>query len=544
MTQSLLQRFESLRPAAPTAGAQLSVEDLDPQHAMPHGAVLIEPNPQNAAEVAQAYSELQAEVDAEDSSDVAATIESLRQLKDDIDTANAAGGLSAESAFFAALSTESLLSRLGIAEEEHTASFESAITNPTGKMLVSTEALTATLEEVDRPYAQIGKKLTATVYRLLTPAWLLVKSSGRGIDELVAQARKIKAKSGAKIRVKTKQITEGKGVSKDVPASLMRAAEILKYLVKDFSKQANEDMKVNARALTVFHKADSLEEIVACYPKILANWKDTRAKLGGNPSDPLIGNYRLFEDHALKYGGNNPALKKFDILANHNFPTLTGWQKDRSDADSDAGMINIPALTPDQVVKVGLALKTAVDNFSAWKAFAEKISAAATTAAVGGAIAFPFVGNLTRAAWLAVVFTKSIQHSVRGDSIYMDDVDTIYDACDTANRLRFHVSYDAGRVLRKIIKLYKQLAKESLKAHATASTEAMDNATASVGDSVNETAPNEPVQAPPMEAQAPPEEVVPHQPSFQDNPESHQNLFGNVQAATESLTPVPYWFRK
>lgn len=546
MSSALKKHFDA------SAARQASVEDLDPipTRAHPGFPVVIEPDNKSALAVAQRYRELEYHSDALGQAELQSTATQLHKAHGLIAAANERGGLSAESAFFASVAVESLTGRLGLDVAPMIGSFESAI-NSEGKTTISLESLSEALEAVDHGGGTFLKRTAASFYRFLVPLWTMVKMSSRDIDEVLKKAGKLKkGVAGAKIEVKSHQIALGKGPSKNVPADLLKAAEILKYMVRDFGTQANVDFKSNLEAVEPMENAETVEQIFKSIPKVWAKFKDPRVKIGGKPADPLIGNWKLFEDHSLKYKGDDAILKKFDVYANHDYPTLVGFQgSDDSDAFVNKA-IEIEALSPDEIVKIGEALKIAVANFGKWRAFVEHVSGATSLVALfGTASAFmtgPFA-MVTFPVWLGICLTKvgNRQHYATG----MNDLDAVYDALSTSNRMRLHVGYDSGRVLRETIKLYLRLAKASLKVHVTGSMESWDQATADNGVSVNETAANEPLQAPGKGDTAPTDEVIPKIETINDDPMSHQDLNGPVEPANESRQDrttgqrLPYWFR-
>ncbi len=527
-----------------------ATEDLDPMRVGPRPVVMIEPQPETAQEVARTYQELEADEEGQAREEFTDTVEALESIRDMIVAGNEAGGLSAVSAYFSAMAIESYTTRLGVHTPELTTAFESAISE-TGRVQVSVESLNTTLESVNYTGKFLVKRLAASVIRLLIPTWINLKVQAAVVTTLVGKASAMKALPGAKIKVRTTAILEGESASTNVSASLVKAAEILKYMVKGFGEDATRDFKSNLEALEMLDKPTA-EETMAEVPKLLARWKDPRSKLGQKASLPLIGNYRLFEDHELQYKGDNAAFKGFDALAHLNYPTLVGFQGYASDAGVDSRYMEIPALTPAEITKIGLALKVAIANFGKWRAIVEKLSAATTLFVAGTFPARLMLGPFTLVTWSAFLAAVIFKRKRMTDKLPsgLTDLDTIYEALETSNRLRFHVGYDAGRVLNRIVFLYIKLAKLSMKAHAIAALESM----AVDGVSVNETSPIEPVQAPGKDDQAPEGEVMAHKPTVQDNPEAKQDLNGPVsdkrtygeqtfslESLIASKTPVPYW---
>lgn len=543
MKSSLNAMFDELRKKP-------ALEDLDAQHFEQRAAVLIEPNPQNVLEAAQAYAELQRQTTDEETAQFSTAVENLTVIRDKIMAANDTGGLSSENAYFASVATESWLNTLGLEDEQQIVSFESAVKAGDGLATVSVESLDATLESVDSSLKTFGRRAVATLHRLFLPSWILTKQVGKGLEKFITAAGHLKAKPGATIKVKTSSILVGDGPSKHLADDFQKAATILQYMIKTFGDDAKADYAFNTQLTAkLFEENNEASQAETVMTKLYSKWKDPRRKLGGDPSAPLLGNHVLFTDHELKYEGDSAIAKKFDVLANHAYPELIGYTKRSSNNDADSRMIEVPALTPEEIAKIAMTLADAHRAFGFWASKWEDLKAATTVATVaGGLLAFTnFVTFPVFAAWTIMLHIKVFRRegdmeTKAGDGWFAEDVRTVYDATVTASRMGFHVPHDASRVLRITTRLFKKLAAASMAAHASTSTEAFDNATATVGVSVNETAPNEPTQAPPPNNQAPVGEVAAHQPSFQDNPESHQDLNGNVHS-TESVNPVPYWYR-
>jgi hypothetical protein len=516
-------------------------EDLDANVLAtgPAAVVCIEPNPDNAKAAQDAYEELESKLNDRLGADLQSTTEGLALLRHEIAQTNLSGGFTPECAFFAAIAVEAHSDRLGFTDDTLTASFESAIASPEGKMSVSTEALDYTLEAVDEVGKHFGKKVAASFYRAMVPLWAMTKLSSARLDKVIEQASKMKgANKGGNIHVKSRLIAEGDHTSTDLAKGFAKAAEFLKYVMGPFAKQAKLDYSENMEV--VFEKltwAESLEDKVKAFDTIASGWKDPRSKLGDKASSPLIGNYQLFEDESLKYKGNNPALKKLDALANLNYPTMVGFQKAEGTA-SHAGSVDVKALSPDEIVKIGSAFKAAAGEFSAWRAYMETLSGVTSLAALFGPAAIFMLNPIWMvgwAAWSVIVTGKAMKRGnlepKSGDSdAWMKDLRVVYDALNTSNRLRLHVSADAARVLNKITSNFVKIAKLSLKAHATASVESWDQATATDGVSVNETSPIEPTQEPGAHSQAPEGEVLPHQSTFQDQPAAKQDLNGTIES--------------
>lgn len=456
-----------------------STEDLDFGAVLtgPSPAVTIQPEPSHLHELRDTYQRLEADAEGEAAGEIKQTVTGLESIRDALEYSNARGGISAESACFAALAISTYNRRLGMESESLTTGLESAIDNPTGKMIISTEALTASIEGVDHVGREFFKRAGSTYYRAVIPTWSLVKLAGMGIEGLVQRASKIGTKSGATITVRARSIAEGDGPSKDVAASLQRATSTLSYLVKGFADDADAAFRANTTSVNrLFQSKEddygdmeyggmSTEEIHHAMEQLLTRWRDPRIKLGDKLSTPLIGGYKLFDDHSLKYKGDYTPAKKFDELANHGYPTLIGWSSDNEVARDK---VEIAALTPTQIVQIGKALQQTVKNFGFWASMAEKFAAQAT-------VAGPTI--LT-----AVTVTAKVNRRYEDESrtAYSEvqnsdsaELATVKDALATSNRLRFHVAYDAGRILRKIIGVYKDLAKKSLKAYAVSSNESI-----------------------------------------------------------------------
>jgi hypothetical protein len=543
---------EAVVPEALAVG----VEDLDPGAIKSTHATIIAPNSNNTAEVNQLYRELEVEAESQAQDHLTKTVESLHEIRDLIDEANQSGGLSAESAYFAAFSIESLSTRLGLQPDPLIVSFESAIGNPDGKVTVSTEALAATLEGVDNNVAEIFKRGAAVIYRYITPLWSMIKIAGMGIDGIVVKTRKVKPVAGAKIKISGKRIMEGNAPAPHVADAMVKAGEILKYMIKSFSGNAVRDFNDNLKAAKAIVDANAAGDFeLSDMEALWSHWKDPRTKIGQNPSAPIIGNRRFFQDQSLKYKGDNAVAKKFDEFANLSYPSLVGFQD--YDADEKVGKVTIDALTPDQIVAIGGALRQAVNDFGWFRAFVERQASQSTM--FGGS---PIQHFRRRA---------GLRAALRTGAFGTDEMNTIKDAFETSNRMRFHVGYDAGRVLRQVIHLYRELATKSLKAHLVATTEAIDQATATDGYSVNETSPIEPVQVSGVGDLAPEGPVMPVQTSINDAPESMQDLNGPVKTPEQQVmlaenaavadfameaiddktsiiepttgVPVPYWYK-
>jgi hypothetical protein len=532
---------DTVVPATP----EVATEDLDANVLAtgPRAVVCIEPNTANVKAAASAYQELEERLGDDLDKEFEGTMESLRALRNDVTATNANGGFSALSAFFAGLAIEAHTNRLGENDATLTASFESAMQDGQNSTVIATDDLDVALEAVDHVWQTMGKRAAASFYRLLVPTWVQAKAAGHSLEALIKEANKVKQGKKVTISVPSKLIAEGDEPSKDLVKSFAKAAEVLKYLIAEFPKDAARDYKDNINLIwDTFEKQPEVADFPKSFDKIAQGWKDPRAKLGDKASLPLIGNWKLFEDQDLKYHGDNAAVKKLDALANHNYPTVIGFQKHEGDANSGA-RVDVEGLSPQEVVQIAQAFLTATKSFGAYRAFMETLSGATSAFAIAGPGAVLMGGPLTlvglTAALAAWGTTLRIKHNNRSEPFgeyqhLKDDLRTLYDALHTSNRLRLHVGYDAGRVLVKIIHAFIKVAKLSLHTQAKAALESWDQATATDGVSVNETSPIEPTQVPAANAQAPEGEVVAKQPSFQDNPESKQDLNGVVQPATES----------
>jgi len=508
-------------------------EDLDANVLAtgPRSVVMIEPNPDNAAAAVAAYDELESKLSHRMSKEMDAAVESLTTLRDQIAEANAAGGFSAESAFFAAIAIEAHSDRLGFTDSALTASFESAMVSPDARTVISTEALDFALEGVDKLGKELGRRFMAQWYRMVVPLWTMVKFAGRDLDGYIARAKQITTGRETLISVKKAFVMEGTAPSTNVGASFAKAAEILKFLVTDFSRQSKMDFTENVKAVSAFNsnifngKLIQKNDVFAAksielLPALWSQWKDPRMKLGGNPSDPIIGNYVFFNDQSLKYKGDNATSKKFDIFANHAYPAIVGYQHSGVDA---SGSIEIKALSPKEIVAIASVLKQTANNFGAFRSMIERLAASP-------------VGNNPFS-----LYIKMLRRDMGADAAFYASLWTtpelkpVEDALKTSNRLIFHVGYDAGRVLVKTISHFKKIAKLSMRVHAKSSLESWDQATASDGISVNETAPNEPTQSPAARNQAPIGEVLPPQSTFQDQPAAKQDLNGTIESGNSPV---------
>lgn len=536
---------EAVTPASPApveapveaVPAAAVTEDLDANVLAtgPRSVVCIQPNPDNAKATADAYEKLEHAMNTRLNSEFKATTEGLNDLCGAIVATNANGGFSPEAAYFANLAIEAHSTRIGYEDDMLTASVESALTNLEGTSTISTESLDFSLEGVDDVGKEMSKRWLAQWYRMAAPLYPSVKIAGGELETLIIHARKMKPSNGT-IKVKKASVMEGDKVVSDVSGSYIKAAEILKYLVTSFTKDAKEDFHYNVHAVNTINdeifagagkkwfmdRDQFLEAAHEAMSKLHGQWRDPRKKLGGNPSDPIVGNYVFFEDQSLKYKGDDAVAKKFDEIANLAYPSLILFN--RKDA-KDGGSVEIKALSPAEIVSIAESLLKAVKGVGFWRAFAEHVASSPIGNTVG---------------LLAKIDRRTVGRDTAAYNNFTStpELKTVEDALKTSNRLMFHVGYDATRVLIKTIKAFKRIAKLSLQHHAKAALESWDQSTAIDGHSVNETSPIEPTQAPGAEQQAPEGEVQKKQETFQDNAESKQDLNGVVKPAVEDNSPV------
>lgn len=541
-------------PAVRSVTPQHAQEDLDPEAAQVQPASVILPTPDHARETEAAYRAVEESSLGHAADEADHVVGSIEALRGQIEAANESEGLDAESAYFAAFAVESLLKRCGMQDPSVTASFESAVTVPEGKTKVSTEALDAALEAAN----SIGARIKASFIRALNPVWIRTRHLGSALDSLVTDARGVRG-NGTKptIEVASKLIAEGDKPSTDLKASFSKAAEILKYMVKDFGKQANADFIANmdvmwkeihqhfAKDSNGLSKADfgsfSSDDIKKALERVAADWKDPRVKLGGDPAAPLVGGYQLFakiEESDRMFGldpykGNDPVVKKFLSLAYDAYPTVAGSTHSSGDADTRT-KVEVAALSPEEIIQIANGFRDAVDNFGAWRAFVEKLSGITSLAALFGPAAALMSGPFMLQAylvWVGILFGKAIARVKVHSDMPLVEIKAMHAAQETSNRMRLHVGYDAGLVLLRIGHTFINLAKQSLNAYAHASAEAFDQQSSIDGQSVHETAPNEPVQTPGSQNLAPQGEVMPHQNSWEDQPASFQTIEDDAEIA-------------
>lgn len=538
-----------------------SLEDLDPGEVEqgPEKAVTISPDPRTVEEVSNTFKELAADDQADNLDEAKSAVESLNAMVALVEADNAKGGLDAPSAALASIAVESLTDYIGLNWKQDHTSMESAIASLDGKQVVSLEALKASLEGVDAPFKEGLKRLGAAFRRTIEPNYLLVKASGHGLDDIIKDASSIRATGKATIEVKASKIAVGDSASKNVAADLIKAAEILSFLTVRFTKEAEDDFVFNDHLTQkLMGRVEEVSEFSATMKDLLGKWRDPRKKLGGDPTDPIIGNYQFFTDQSLKYTGKEPSAVAFDKLANLAYPKLVGYHESGRAGSSDASKLTIPALSPADIIKIGTALKHAVDEFSAWESLLNRGSfltmTAGTVGVAAAAAATVLSGNLLAfGVWLTVYVAGFMKLAKRlegqgekkpGEGIMAEDIRTVYDAWATSSRLRFHVGYDAGVVLRKVNGLFKDLARASIKAwQQQASTEAMDDHTAVDGQSTCDDAPNDPTQSAAAKNLTPEEAVLPPKDGLLDGLQVIQN------ESVESLTlyagryAPPYWYR-
>jgi len=520
-----------------------TTEDLDPEAAQVEPATCIEPMPDHARETEAAYRAVEDATLHSAMEEFERVQDGLEALRERIEGANQSGGLTAESAFFAHFAVESLLKRFNVKDEKTTGSFESAVILPEGKSVVNLESLDATLEGVDNVGQNVWQRAVASVGRSFRPLVSRVKLAGKSLGSVIREAEKIRGGRGGEISVKKRYVLQGDSVPSDVGKAFEEAAEKLHYLTTTFTKQAQADFKDNIKTLEELRKTlpqraflhwrdDWNKDASSFLAKVWERWKDPRTKLGGDPSAPIIGNYAFFEDQGDKYGGSDGAAKKFDAFANKAYPTLSGYQHKRG--DHEKGSVSIHALSPQQIIAVAKRLQEACQGITFLRGLGEHTSLLRLPFSFGR---FKAGNTIERQGYHTRLYEtergsdgtiKTTTHE-KLDHPFM----AVEDALKTSQRLTYHVGYDAGRVLADTIAHFLTVAKASLNAHAKASTEAFDQQNSVDGVSVNETAPNEPVQVPAKGHTAIPGELMAKQDSWEDKPASFQTI--EDEAACETI---------
>lgn len=533
-------------PTSPATPVSVANEYLDTQVPTPSDIVVVSTNPAPVMSAAAAYRELE-RADQEDfQASAQRSLEGLVGVRHALERANRRGGLSAESAYFAALSVQSYGTPIGIGSDSMSQAFESVVSGD-GKTVVSLEELDHALEGADSLLADMGRRALGTLARAATPVWVAVKGHSIVAGSFIKKARAMPAAGRAeKITVPAFMVQMGNAKATDVVGEYKRLANDLVYLVNQFSKDAEEAFEQNTNALSVLGtKDDGPEHAVSRMSELLRRWKDPRDKLkNGTDAKPYIGNVSIFRDQKLKYHGQNADAKKFDAIANLKYPVGAGGAvMDGYGTMSKGEKISIDAWSAKDIIEIGEILQKAAKQFGLWEAIMET---AAASFSIGHAVV-PYFGFIKLGkAWMGLAWL--IKAAKRGTHFRLSDVKknakrdtsndlaTVVDAFKTSSRLRFHVSYDAGMVLLHALANFQNIAKASLKAHGKAALEAYDNHTAVDGESVNETAPNEPTQAPAKDNQAPEGEVTAEKPSINNDPRTEQDLNGT--AADTNRAPV------
>jgi hypothetical protein len=502
-----------------------SKEDLDANVLAtgPKAVACFDPSPDNAHAAAAAFHAIETRREGDVREQVEQTLEHLGGLRDEIDATNKAGGFTNISAAFAAMAVQAHTGRLGMDARELTASFESVMDGH--GVTVSTEALDLALEGVDDVKKEFLKRGAATVHRALISNWKHARMYRVGpLEKLAKKAASMKGAAGSvpTIAVPSRLVMEGNKPAADIAKSFFKAVAVLQYMVKDFTKEAKADYSSNVDAVFehVDYKAGKMLQ-PADMKTVLGKWKDPRTKIGDKASLPLIGNYKLFADQSPKYHGSDAVAKKFDELANQDYPTLIGFQHSSEKDESVGKYVQIPALTPKQVEDLSKLFLAAVKSVSFIQDLKENLAAFLTP------INFPIKAIRRQGA-------AGVAGAVGIEKKSVEELKTVEDALKTSQRMCWHVGYDSIMVLGHIERAFTKVANLSLKAHAKATLESWDQASATDGVSVNETSPIEPTMKPNTVNQAPTGEVIPKQETFQDGKGGKQDLNGAVESTDNS----------